>query len=388
MEYEPQEGVDYIVDLYAVVGVNREASEPEIKHSIRERMTEYHPDRLEGLAPEFRAQGQEMTLLLNRANEILLDTDKRRDYDEILEEWQGPVSESGFPIIRTDRIMQAQLEGVSVEEIERSFAERAEKIAALLGYAPQRLEFLQRMIDASEGELADDLRAEYEAALLQKDQALAVEEAERAQLLGLPRVVDREFCTTNDYAALVSRAIEDTRQERQEEAERLAIGGVASRLALLAATDGEGDAAAQTPATFAQLEALPPYFDDQAAQIKKIATEREAILETRLSNLVLTYPSPEAQTEYTEKLALGIEGKEGVTWIGMEIGENDTAAGSTLPEDIEALLLARDFRQVIDRGYNVATLPFMEQIEITDLVRVAAGKYTDGFPRPASQPET
>lgn len=381
MEYEPQEGIDYIIDLYAVIGIERDALQTEIKQGIRERMREYHPDRLEGLAPEFRAKGEDMARILNQANVILLDDDKRSEYDGVLDAWTGPISDDGSPIIQIDRALQAEFHGKSPEEVEELFAGQAEKISAVLGYSPQRLEFLQKLIDEVDGEIPSDLKAEYEAALLQRDQVLAVEEAERARLLGLSPVTGQQYAATRNYAALVENNIQETRQSREEEARRLAIGGPAGRLALLAGEDTSQ--ADNLPASSAQLAALPVYFEDQAAKVVEIAKEREELLESRLGNFSLTYPSGETQTEFTKKLALGVEGKGGVTWICVEVSDDDTGAGSTLPEDIEELLGREDFQQVISRGYNIAVCKLLEQVDIRDLVRVAAGKYVDNFPADA-----
>ena len=382
MEYEPQEGVDYIIDLYAVVGVERDAPEPEIKQGIRERMREYHPDRLEGLAPEFQDKGEDMARILNHANAILLDAEKRSEYDGILDEWTGPVSEDGNPIILIDRALQAEFHDKSPKEVEKLFAGQVEKISAVLGYSPQRLEFLCKLIDQVKGEVPDDLKAEYEAALLQRDQVLAVEESERAKLLGLPSVVSRQYATTRNYAALVEGSIQETRSSREEEAKRLAISGPAGRLALLAGEDTSADD--NLPATAAQLAALPAYFEDQAAKVVEIAKEREELLEARLGNFSLTYPLAEAQTEFTKKLALGMEGTDGLTWICVEVGDDDTGAGSTLPDSIEELLTQEDFEPVIGQGYNIATCELLDQVDIPDLVRVAAGKYVDNFPQPTT----
>ncbi|MDB5186162.1 MAG: hypothetical protein JWL85_685, partial [Candidatus Saccharibacteria bacterium] len=97
MSYEPKEGVDYIVDMYAIAGVAQEATPEELKRSLNERTREYHPDRLQGVAPEFRSKGERMAILLNKARHILLDSERRAEYDEILGAWDGPLSTDGIP---------------------------------------------------------------------------------------------------------------------------------------------------------------------------------------------------------------------------------------------------------------------------------------------------
>jgi DnaJ-class molecular chaperone len=97
--YEPRDGVDYLVDLYGVTGVPHDASPDDIKGALKERSLEYHPDRLTGLAPEFRVRAERMILLINRARVVLLDDEKRVAYDTILDSWEGPVSTDGTPVL-------------------------------------------------------------------------------------------------------------------------------------------------------------------------------------------------------------------------------------------------------------------------------------------------
>jgi curved DNA-binding protein CbpA len=132
MSYEPEEGVDYIIDLYAVAGAAPEADADALRRALNQRLVEYHPDRLEGLAPEFKSKGERMARLLNRARIVLLDPEKRQGYDEVMAEWEGPVSKDGTPIIRTDRYLQAEMENKTPEEIEGIFAEQAKEIEAML----------------------------------------------------------------------------------------------------------------------------------------------------------------------------------------------------------------------------------------------------------------
>lgn len=54
-------------DPYAVLGVSREASFPEIRRRYRQRLLEIHPDRVQHLGPEFREMAERKTLELNEA---------------------------------------------------------------------------------------------------------------------------------------------------------------------------------------------------------------------------------------------------------------------------------------------------------------------------------
>src|SRR4029079_17919037 len=67
-------------DLYAVLGVARDADEDTIKKAFRKLAMKYHPDKNPGKANEARFKE------VNQANEILSDKKKRALYDEFGEE--------------------------------------------------------------------------------------------------------------------------------------------------------------------------------------------------------------------------------------------------------------------------------------------------------------
>jgi curved DNA-binding protein CbpA len=66
--HEPREGVDYLVDLYAIAGVeSTEADTDQIRHAIRDQTKLYHPDVLDRAATEIKQTGKRISALLNRA---------------------------------------------------------------------------------------------------------------------------------------------------------------------------------------------------------------------------------------------------------------------------------------------------------------------------------
>ncbi|MEO7330688.1 MAG: DnaJ C-terminal domain-containing protein [Minicystis sp.] len=67
-------------DLYAVLGIARDANEEAIKKAFRKLAMKYHPDKAPGKANEARFKE------VNQAHEVLADKDKRALYDEFGED--------------------------------------------------------------------------------------------------------------------------------------------------------------------------------------------------------------------------------------------------------------------------------------------------------------
>lgn len=376
MTYEAKEGVDYIIDLYAVAGAEQGQTFDELRQRINQRLFEYHPDRLQGLAPEFLTKGERMAQLLNRAKTILLDPQKKDEYDEVLTEWTGPVSKDGTPIITLNRQAQAEMEGKTPEVIEDTFTEQTKKLEEMAGYTPTRLSFLEKIIAQSGDEIADDLRAQYEDALLQYDRVLAIQEAERSQLLSLPDRSEEGYRVGVDYADTIIGNIEAAREERKEELRMLAIGGVSTRLALLA---GESAAAENTNLVDPLSLELPAYFDQQAEKVVELAKARQGIVEKRLDNFQPTYPETEMQSEAQPNIVIGIGDKD-FRWFGVVFDAKTNSASMTkLKSEILEQLEAGDYKSVIRNGYNILTLPLLEQIDFSALLATAIEKYAEKF---------
>ncbi len=377
MSQEPREGIDYLVDLYAVAGVDTTADEKVLKQAINRRMREYHPDRLEGTAQEFRSKGERMAALLSTAKVILLNPEKRAEYDQILAEWDGPVSRDGTPAISMQRDLQRRMEGMTEEEIEAAFAEQVRQAEFITGYSPTRLSFLERMMTDTGQNASDDLRIEYENALLSYDQLLALQESERSQLLGLPDPAKNRFRAGLDYADTIAGQIEAAREERLEQLHMEALGGVGIRLAILSGKETE---TTSTDVSLAGPIELPAYFEPQAKKVRELAAKRQEVVAKRLANYRPEYPFPELQEgEAKPALVIGI-GEEDFKWYGVKFDQETNSAGiQPIPEDIILLLKAGDYAGVINAGYNVLTFEFLEQIDVNTQLINALEKHAEKY---------
>ena len=71
------------IDYYKVLGVDKKASDKDVKNAYRKLARKYHPD----LNPNDK-EAQKKFQQLNEANEVLSDAEKRKKYDKYGENWQ------------------------------------------------------------------------------------------------------------------------------------------------------------------------------------------------------------------------------------------------------------------------------------------------------------
>ena len=70
-------------DYYKILGVDRNASEAEIKSAFRKLALQYHPDRNQG-----NPKAEDKFKEINEAYEVLGDEEKRKKYDELGAHWK------------------------------------------------------------------------------------------------------------------------------------------------------------------------------------------------------------------------------------------------------------------------------------------------------------
>src|SRR5438067_12056966 len=71
------------IDYYKVLGVDRSATQEDIKKAYRKLARKYHPD----LNPNDK-EAHKVFQQINEANEVLSDPDKRKKYDQYGENWK------------------------------------------------------------------------------------------------------------------------------------------------------------------------------------------------------------------------------------------------------------------------------------------------------------
>lgn len=69
-------------DFYKLLGVDRNASDEDIRAAHNQKIKELHPDRNRGRSKENYAEFTRITAAVNAARDVLLDPRRRREYDE------------------------------------------------------------------------------------------------------------------------------------------------------------------------------------------------------------------------------------------------------------------------------------------------------------------
>jgi curved DNA-binding protein len=78
-------------DYYKILGVDKKATQEEIKKAFRKLAVKYHPDKNAG-----NSQAEEKFKEINEAYEVLGSADKRSKYDELGSNWKQYGSQGGF----------------------------------------------------------------------------------------------------------------------------------------------------------------------------------------------------------------------------------------------------------------------------------------------------
>lgn len=77
-------------DYYSILGINKDATEDELKKAYRNKAKQYHPDRHSGKSDAEKKANEEKFKEINHAYDVLSDSQKRANYDRFGDE-NGPV---------------------------------------------------------------------------------------------------------------------------------------------------------------------------------------------------------------------------------------------------------------------------------------------------------
>lgn len=107
------------IDYYQVLGVDKTASQNDIKKAFRKLARKYHPD----LNPN-DSSAKDKFQAINEANEVLSDPEKRKKYDEYGEHWKhaDEFEAQSVPVRRRVPVVLVALAVARVQDMVRMVA--------------------------------------------------------------------------------------------------------------------------------------------------------------------------------------------------------------------------------------------------------------------------
>ena len=361
MSHSPVPGVDYLVDHYQILGIERSATSNELTSTWRAKVKQYHPDRMGGLAPELIANAEHKLSLINEAYGILSDTEKRVAFDSVLENWTKPISIDGRAIIDLTGSAGFSFAGLlgHMNSTDEEQEDQAEQIAKdLSGFNTATYDFFTTQA-ASEAGIPKELLPAYMEQLRSRDMYLQLKESFIWENLGLQNFEPKAVL---GYAAAASDELERIRGEAQEslarEVKLLTSGG----RTLLPAPKASG-ALVTTELFEHHHERLVAHFAKQEERLLVVAKEREVVLRQIFeSGSEITY-HPDV-VAYTDLLVVEIVFPSQTIRIAFKL-EDGHAAGLEV-EGLDTLSDPDTAREWIRGGYTIVSFKPQEGIDTKD----------------------
>lgn len=365
-------GVDYLIDYYALMGIERTASSDEISQAYRQKQKQYHPDKFQGLAPELLAAAERQSNLLNEAYGVLGKEDKRRSYDEQLTAWTGPLSKNGEIIVNlSDSHFSFETLLGHLGSDPEAYEQRAEELALQFsGFQRATYDYFRTLAESATG-IPPALKTAYLEQLERRDLYLSLREGFLWESMGqrnhapAPRLDYREQMR-GDLELIKGHATRNV----EEQVLLLTVG----ERALLPAPASTGEQINAERALVLYTAQVEEHFNRQAALLDPIATEREQILGTRfkLEAELVYHPNTCA---YTDKLLVGIKDGENVVWVLMSFG-GDNVSITEPPPNADELTRPEETTGVAEkwmsRGYTILMFQAIQGVEFySQLNRVA-----------------
>lgn len=308
--YNPREGIDYLTDHYAVLGVPHGASSGVIRDARNEKMREYHEDRFQGLAPELLEQARRMARRINDAYATLSEQERRDAYDAKLLAWKGPISKDGTPIIDlasehfSPSALLEKLTGnqdvmnCSAEELAKQFS----------GFNPASYEFFERKSAA--GELSDEMKAAWIEQIARREFYLSLLEGFLWESIGL-----RNYAPVPklEHVEQVQEELERTRAKANAHVEQQILALACGTQSLLPPPEGIDVAQEPGRALEHYRAKLDEYFEQQSDKLEAVARQHQDLREKRFDIEAEVSYHPDTKV-LTKQVVIEIKANRSSTW--------------------------------------------------------------------------
>ena len=380
-------GRDYLVDYYALVKLPRDSSYSEMIKALRVLRGQYHPDRLEQVAEEFKAKGKKMTIVITEAlNTYFENEESKKSYDILLDGWTGPISVSGHPVaFLGDMSSVGLINTLSVPEDDENSVS-----SLLLGQASFSEAQFALIEDLAAEKEVDDLDPKLRAALIEglteKAEFLILQKTGLQIQLGSSSVDDFLNKQASDYA-LVQGELERTKKLIDCDKERLhqKISSTCERITSetplrIAYQSGEEqeEITDSSHALSLLTKKLEPEFEEITNKLLKNAMEIENVTDTLSSLLKPVYLNPEV--EIGRLIAVKIKGSDDskITWLELKVNQDFSAEMDVRGFAYDDFTLDEEVRsQIIQAGVNLIEVETIGWLCPSEILRTVVAAHFD-----------
>lgn len=379
---DSRHGTEFLIDFYAVLGTDRTADASEITRAYREKQKHYHPDRYEGLAPEFKNQAEERSKLLAEIYAILNDGEKKRAYDEQLAGWPGAISKNGNPVIDLTKPYFSPRETLTEEPDEAELARREKHALDFSGYDPNTFALVEQMYQAS-SDPSPEVRRAYQEQLEKRDIHLSLKEMfvwEGAGFHNQPSL-DRIKLDYDKHAEVqIGEAGEKFRAAMNQTLLMISTGEIK-----LLGVQGEAITAEfvtdPSQALIAYQQRATERFTRVTERVRVIATERAELTEKRISAIKADYRPP--QEKMFPFLAVCMETPKGQSWFCFYFnGKLVTAHPEINEDDLSKLNDPTVAQEWIQQERNIMYFTLQNTIEFFDQLHELVMRHFDPLVNP------
>ena len=362
------EGEDYLIDRYAILRVLRDATTEQIQTAFKEQIKQWHPDRLQGLAPELQAQAERRSALLNEARDTLVDPERRSAHDAKLASWKKGVSKDGVPVIDLSAEGFSMSTLVEALSLDRAEVERKARQTAL-----QYSQFDQATYDLvveqmqTTGDPSPALKKAYRAQIESRNLYLVLYEDLLRSNVGVAQSAKRE--TMIGYIEQVGDELAELKEQTQTSLKEQVLLLMSGERSLLPAPDGKGNTQALSAAVADYEARVQRHFKFWEDKLKAVSAERQPLIDELFKAANVQYHP--ANKGYTSQIIVRIKKQDGTIGSSLSFAIEGTNIRGTEVKGLERIDETRVAEQFVERGYSILSYTPVPDIEWkSQLVRV------------------